>query len=298
MEKLSTSDRRGIASALATASLACLIWAFPDMSRFFTIPGAMVFLCLTVYFFWPDIRGLGASRPGGFKRMWPQYLMVFAGCLFFVGLVAFLQINVEKPNADDLAAVHDLPKPSPKTSASISPPSLLTLFMTDFKRRDGMIWDATADVDIVRGGQKVGSYRLFYKILNDFVANSKFIAFFVPETVETASAMSFLAENYQGYFTDIEKQHWAVAGSPGMSDVINTKDLPFSGRLYVYHEAPYSLEQLAAYAKLFREHGATVQFRGPEYIVAVWQSIRAGDVKPLPTYTIIDGIPKETSPAP
>ena len=231
----------------------------------------------------------------GLKRMWPQYLMVFAGCLFFIGLVAFLQKNVEKPNGDN---VHEIPKQAgPKPSASILPPSLLTLFMTDFKRRDGIIWDAVADVDLMKEGKKTGSYRLFYKILNDFVANSKFMAIFVPEATEGSDVMSFLAENYQGYFTDIEKQHWAVAGSPGMSDAINTKDLPFSGRLYVYHEAPYSLERLAAYAKLFREHGATVQFRGPEYVVAVWQSMRAGDVKPFPVYTIVDGIPKETSPA-
>jgi hypothetical protein len=30
----------------------------------------------------------------GGRQMWPQYLMVFAGCLFFVGLVGFLQLNV------------------------------------------------------------------------------------------------------------------------------------------------------------------------------------------------------------
>ncbi len=44
------------------------------------------------------------------KRMWPQYLMVFSGCLFFVGLVGFLQLNVsppEKPVTEDT-------KPSPE----------------------------------------------------------------------------------------------------------------------------------------------------------------------------------------
>jgi hypothetical protein len=35
------------------------------------------------------------------KRMWPQYLMVLSGAVFFVGLVGFLQLNVTPPPQKD-----------------------------------------------------------------------------------------------------------------------------------------------------------------------------------------------------
>jgi hypothetical protein len=58
MDWLSPSERRGIAATFATVCLAFLAWAFPDMSRLITIPGAIVCLGLTVYFLWPEIKNL------------------------------------------------------------------------------------------------------------------------------------------------------------------------------------------------------------------------------------------------
>jgi hypothetical protein len=46
--------------------------------------------------FFPIVVGAASWLWRRVDRMWPQYLMAFAGCLFFVGLVAFLQTNVEK----------------------------------------------------------------------------------------------------------------------------------------------------------------------------------------------------------
>ncbi|MGX4806642.1 hypothetical protein [Bradyrhizobium guangdongense] len=40
----------------------------------------------------------------GLKRMWPQYLMAVCGVGFFVGLVAFLVLNVRTPSETDSAA--------------------------------------------------------------------------------------------------------------------------------------------------------------------------------------------------
>jgi hypothetical protein len=43
--------------------------------------------------------------------------------------------------------------------------------------------------------------------------------------------------------------------------------------------------------RALREHGASVQFRGDEYLAAVWSSIQSGAVKPPPRFVIRDGIP-------
>ncbi len=55
MESLSRSDRLALVFFFATACLGFLAWAFPNMTRWFTIPGASVSFCLAVYFAWPEL---------------------------------------------------------------------------------------------------------------------------------------------------------------------------------------------------------------------------------------------------
>lgn len=58
--------------------------------------------------------GSPESLLGRLRRMWPQYLMVFAGCLFFVGFVGFLQNNVEEkpPTKEQKPATSTEPRKS------------------------------------------------------------------------------------------------------------------------------------------------------------------------------------------
>lgn len=62
MEKLSRSDRWGFGFLFATVCLAMLAWAFPNMSRLVTIPGAISAFCLMLYFFWPEIQTIFNDR--------------------------------------------------------------------------------------------------------------------------------------------------------------------------------------------------------------------------------------------
>jgi hypothetical protein len=56
MGSLSASERRGLCAACATGCVAFLAWAFPNMTRLFTIPGALGCFGFTLYFAWPEIR--------------------------------------------------------------------------------------------------------------------------------------------------------------------------------------------------------------------------------------------------
>jgi hypothetical protein len=143
----------------------------------------------------------------------------------------------------------------------------------------------------LKDGRKT-TVRIFYKIVSDTDANSKFIVFYVPEGGDSVGIIKFLAAEYQGYFTDVETQHWAVMKSQGASDAVNTKDLAFSGRVFVYHEDTYSIEQQAEFVKLFRQHGATLLLRGPDHSLAVFQTIESGKITSPPSYVIRDGIPQ------
>lgn len=61
MDKLSPSERRGIALVFVTACLAFFAWAYPNMSRLVTIPGAVLCLLGAAYFLWPEIKDFVSS---------------------------------------------------------------------------------------------------------------------------------------------------------------------------------------------------------------------------------------------
>jgi hypothetical protein len=86
LERLSSSERRGTASVFATAFLAFLAWAFPDMSRLITIPGAIVCAALAIYFLWPEIVALfrGLSR----REITTERIMSAADVAYNVGIGA------------------------------------------------------------------------------------------------------------------------------------------------------------------------------------------------------------------
>ena len=77
----------------------------------------VVFGAISLWGFWPAIRA--AVRNHRLKTMWPQYLMAFSALGFLIGLVAFLQINVNSHPKDDA-----------KTASNISPPTGLNLDRT------------------------------------------------------------------------------------------------------------------------------------------------------------------------
>jgi hypothetical protein len=78
MDKHSPSERRGFASAFATACLALLAWAFPDMTRILTVPAALFCFGLAIYFLWPEIIRVAARL---FQRQFWSSIVV----LLFVG---------------------------------------------------------------------------------------------------------------------------------------------------------------------------------------------------------------------
>ena len=73
------------ASVAATAAFTFLALAFPNMTRAFTIPGAMVCFILTMYFIWPEIRDFHKNRR---KRVIVLIGMI-ACAIGFSGFAAF-----------------------------------------------------------------------------------------------------------------------------------------------------------------------------------------------------------------
>jgi len=78
LDKISSSERRGIAAAFATACLALSAWAFPNMTRFATIPGAVLTAVLAVWFLWPEIKSASAKLVPQWQRLGGFLIIVAA----------------------------------------------------------------------------------------------------------------------------------------------------------------------------------------------------------------------------
>ena len=116
--------------------------------------------------------------------------------------------------------------------------------------------------------------RLFY----NFDDKSKFIAFFVPRQVsadETYDACMSLVNQYKMVMQQLDERMAVGDSKPGETSETWSKDLTFTGRIYVYYEDDLSLSQLAALDDLYKGNGLFPEFRGQAYMALHWHEKRA-----------------------
>lgn len=58
-----------------------------------------------------------------------------------------------------------------------------------------------------------------------------------------------------------------------------SKELVFTGSLYIYVESDLTDEQRGTLSGLFKAKGVDVRFRGPDYANTMWMKLRAADNK-------------------
>jgi hypothetical protein len=89
----------------------------------------------------------------------------------------------------------------------------------------------------------------------DLDAKSKYLGFYIPmgrlSAQDTYDICAHLADNYKSIF-----------------EMIPNPPLTFTGRVFIYHEFPLSIEALGDLTRLYRSKGLDVKFRGIEdYLV-------------------------------
>jgi hypothetical protein len=103
----------GIGAAAGITLMAILEPHFFESSRILTILIYVVLIAVMIWGFARVAVGITSRLRGGIYRVWPQYLMTLAAVLFFVGLLAFLRLNVVPPS-NELTADKNDSKPAPK----------------------------------------------------------------------------------------------------------------------------------------------------------------------------------------
>jgi hypothetical protein len=144
-------------------------------------------------------------------------------------------------------------------------PSLLDLFNSDFPygHIDKEVLLKTAD-----GGEVKALIHVFY----DFNGRSSFLGFYLPRSTMTFEACAYIGQNYKLLYDDIINSISVGARYAGDVAMTFSKDLVFSGRIYVYYEDDLSMEQLGVLAALYRQHGVDFQPRGGAYLTTQWLS--------------------------
>src|SRR5271157_578438 len=104
----------------------------------------------------------------------------------------------------------------------------------------------------------------------DHLGRLKFYGFFIPSSPRSYSLCEYLANNYRNIIQEMESTCAETSCKfLGDSATTSSRDLVFSGRIYLYHEDEMSLKQLAELERLFLSNGASIIFRGQAYLMVM-----------------------------
>jgi hypothetical protein len=172
-------------------------------------------------------------------------------------------------------------------------PSLLSLFMTDFK---GVGAVAGQWIDItLQDGSKEWTERVQLRVYNDIHKHFRFIAYYIPPSAAAFAIVKFLAPLYANQMNDLtrkvatakEGENVSARAAEGFAE-----NFPFSGTVYVYLDNSLSEAQIAESKKLYSDHGADIQFRDFGYAIEIWNQIKTGKVEMPPEYRLTDEFPQ------
>ncbi|HLL72316.1 MAG TPA: hypothetical protein VK363_12820 [Pyrinomonadaceae bacterium] len=103
------------------------------------------------------------------------------------------------------------------------------------------------------------------KLCLDFDANNKFLVFYIPNNPDTYNVCIALANQYKEIVAMPDKVGLVESRNPGDARKISSKELTFSGRVFIYHEQTLLQDELDKLVPIYKQKGLSPQFRGIEY---------------------------------
>jgi hypothetical protein len=250
--------------------------------------GALVFCSGAAWYFWP-------REP---KQSTPQ----FSGPLLKETSRFLLQpgqkgknFTVDNTNPNNLTYKEVATEPRIAKSNDKEPPNVLSVFVHDARtlNMNGVVINGNVDLDI----RPPHKFRLFYNVIYNFQANSKYLSVFVSHSEYTFPIVEAVAQGYQNAFAATESRLGLDYQAQGEAGISRTWEMPFSGRINVYMDDQLGTEQLGILTKLFKDHGASVSFYSTDYVLGAWNNIRLGLATAIDLYEL-KGNPPEIAPVP
>lgn len=147
--------------------------------------------------------------------------------------------------------------------------TLLYLFENDFNKL------------LRAGGDRICTHKdgsqttIKIKLYLDFESQTEFVGFYIPSVPETFDICSYLAEHYK-IALELTEKVMVQSSDIGLQPV-NTSELKFSGRVFIYHEYPLLEAQKRELFALYEKHGLSPQFRDTGYLFKKKQTGRIKD---------------------
>jgi hypothetical protein len=126
----------------------------------------------------------------------------------------------------------------------------------------------------------------FYYVFNDTKSNSRYVAIYIPHHKRYVEAIAYFAQNYAKLIENLDKHFEAVYKVEGQIGEESSWDMVFSGLVIIYTEEQPKMQQSAELIKIFKQYGATAQFRSIEYVLGAWKNINLGKGAPVDLYEL------------
>jgi hypothetical protein len=148
----------------------------------------------------------------------------------------------------------------------ISTRTLHDLFLTDFTRTH-IIGEYYFNTN-----QEGPVYRVEYILWSDFDTKTIFYSVFLPTAdyafdYTSKAAISLIQEYREILHNQLRSLMQGLKYHAPGSKVESWDELTFSGRVYIYHEAYLSPEQIDSLVEEYKKQGLSPQFRGRDYLI-------------------------------
>lgn len=166
--------------------------------------------------------------------------------------------------------------PDEKYSQHEEPAELHDLFISDFQAQ------SASGIGVKLSGHSLipltnnKDLKIEWHVLTDFGGRSRFLAYYLPESpAPVFDVTKFVAENYKGQLDafPVEKR---TAEAPSAETSLT---LPFTGKIFIYHEQDLTEGQRSELLGLFRQHGAVPEFRSRSYPLRVFDALQLRKVQ-------------------
>jgi len=109
----------------------------------------------------------------------------------------------------------------------------------------------------------------YVRVFGDWSARAVFLKIFIPASYPTYRMCVFYSKGYKHQLDLVIHNPVKLRASPRHADSSQEtrfEDLPFSGRIYIYHEAPLTSEQVNELIEMYKKNGLSLELRGPAYL--------------------------------
>lgn len=99
----------------------------------------------------------------------------------------------------------------------------------------------------------------------DYQGYSRFLSFYLPYSPHTYSACLWIADHSSDILAQMDKNE-VTTYAPAEQHGISTKELKFSGRIYIYTLSHFTLKEQAELDEKFKRNGLALEMRGLTYM--------------------------------